>query len=280
MKNPPHVLAVQDISCVGRCSLTAILPIFAAAGIECSVLPTALLSTHTGGFHQNTFLDLTEQMPAIFAHWQRENITFDALCTGYLGSTAQIDILHGWFAQNPAVMRLVDPVMADHGQLYKGFGTEHVQAIREWGRDADVLTPNMTEAMLLADIPYREGPWDPAFVERLMKRLRENMRVRALVITGVALDEHTLGSACSCGGQVSYALTERLPVSFPGTGDIFSAVVLAAMLQGNPPAQAADMATQFTYSCIRDTIARQSDPRRGVEFERHLRDLTPLASVP
>ena len=105
MKNPPHVLAVQDISCVGRCSLTAILPIFAAAGIECSVLPTALLSTHTGGFHQNTFLDLTEQMPAIFAHWQRENITFDALCTGYLGSTAQIDILRSWFAQNPAVMR-------------------------------------------------------------------------------------------------------------------------------------------------------------------------------
>ena len=143
MKNLPHVLAVQDISCVGRCSLTAVLPLFSAAGIECSVLPTALLSTHTGGFGQNTFLDLTGQMAAILEHWQREGIVFDALCTGYLGAPEQLEILRRWHAQNPSVTRLVDPVMADHGRLYKGFGPEHVQAIREWGRGADLLTPNM-----------------------------------------------------------------------------------------------------------------------------------------
>ncbi len=281
MKNLPHVLAVQDISCVGRCSLTAVLPLFSAAGIECSVLPTALLSTHTGGFGQNTFLDLTGQMAAILEHWQREGIVFDALCTGYLGAPEQLAILRRWHAQNPSVTRLVDPVMADHGRLYKGFGPEHVQAIREWGRGADILTPNMTEAMLLADIPYREGPWASAFVEDLMQRLFSSTRAHSLVITGVSLDDHTLGSACcSEGGPVSYALTERLPVSFPGTGDIFSAVVLAAILQGRTLAEAADTATHFTFSCIRDTIARHSDPRRGVEFERHLTDLTVLAGLP
>ncbi|MCR5718106.1 MAG: bifunctional hydroxymethylpyrimidine kinase/phosphomethylpyrimidine kinase, partial [Oscillospiraceae bacterium] len=154
----PKLLTIQDISCVGQCSLTAALPILSASGAETCILPSAVLSTHTGGFTGFTFRDLTEDMPSIAAHWKKEGISFDAVYTGYLGSIRQIQIVQDIFAElrRPGAKTFVDPAMADNGVLYSIFDMPYVNAMKPLCFGADVILPNLTEACLLTDMPYRE----------------------------------------------------------------------------------------------------------------------------
>ena len=144
----PKILTVQDISCVGQCSLTVALPIISACGIETCVLPSAVLSTHTAGFKGYTFRDLTDDMPDICAHWQKEGISFDAVYTGYLGSTKQIDYVKNILStvKKSDGYAVVDPAMADNGKLYPGFDMEFVEAMKTLCGAADYILPNITEA--------------------------------------------------------------------------------------------------------------------------------------
>ena len=166
-----RVLSVQDISCVGKCSLTVALPIISAAGIETAILPTAVLSTHTV-FSRFTFRDLTDDMPDIQKHWQKENIRFNAIYTGYLGSIKQVgyvqNILNTMGTED--CVRIVDPAMADNGKLYSIFNDEYVVAMRTLCVSADILLPNITEACFLADVEYRET-YDESYIGELLNKL-------------------------------------------------------------------------------------------------------------
>ncbi len=167
-----RVLTIQDISCVGQCSLTVALPVISACGVETCVLPSAILSTHTGGFTGFTFRDLTEDMPAIKAHWLKEGISFDAIYTGYLGSTKQIDYVKDilFSVGKPQCLRIVDPAMADNGKLYTGFDEVFVEAMKGLCKEADYILPNITESCFLTGIEYRET-YDRAYVERHLEKL-------------------------------------------------------------------------------------------------------------
>ena len=166
--------AIHDISCFGKCSLTVALPVLSAAGIECCCIPTAILSTHTGGFRGYTYRDLTDDMVPVARHWRSEKIKFDAFYTGYLGSPAQVEIVRKILRMldgNGDALRLIDPVMGDHGRLYNGFAPDFPILMRELVREADVICPNITEAALLTDLEYRDGLQDEDYILNLLDGL-------------------------------------------------------------------------------------------------------------
>jgi pyridoxine kinase len=183
--NQKRVAALHDISCFGKCSLTVALPILSAAGLECAVLPTAVLSTHTGGFAGYTYRDLTDDLPPIFAHWQSIGLKFDAVYSGFLGSETQLRIAAEMFERlhETGALVIVDPVMADNGALYATFSPTFPDGMRSLAQRADVILPNMTEAALLLGEPYREGPYTREYIEGVLRRLRALPR-RLAVLTG------------------------------------------------------------------------------------------------
>ena len=265
-----RILTVQDISCVGQCSLTVALPLLSACGVETCVLPSAVLSTHTGGFEGFTFRDLTEDMPAVLAHWQKEGITFDAFYTGYLGNARQIEhvcaVMDG--AGRPDALRIVDPAMADRGVLYAGFDAAYVDAMRVLCRRADVLLPNVTEACLLTDTPYREV-CDTAFAEELLEKMAV-FGAETVVLTGVSYEDDRLGVAVWHGGTVTHYAHRRLQGGLHGTGDVYASAFTGALLRGKTPSDAARIAADFTVCCIENTPA---DHWYGVCFEPLLPEL-------
>ena len=187
-----RILTIQDISCVGQCSLTVALPIISACGIETCVLPSAVLSTHTAGFTGYTFRDLTDDMPAIRDHWVREGITFDAIYTGYLGSTRQIDMVaHIFDTLCPEGKKIVDPAMADHGKCYSGFDEKYVRAMERLCRKADMILPNITEACFLTGQEYR-SEYDAAYIEELLQKL-SGLGAKTVVLTGVSYEAGKIG---------------------------------------------------------------------------------------
>lgn len=266
-----RILTVQDISCVGQCSLTVALPILSACGLETCVLPTAVLSTHTGGFSGYTFRDLTEDMPAIAEHWRREGIGFDAFYTGYLGSVAQIS--HVLAMMNvlgkPGALRVVDPAMADSGTLYAGFTDAFVEAMRPLCSSADVILPNLTEACLLSGIPYRTE-YDGAYVESILDAL---MAVGApvIVLTGVSYDEKTTGVVVRDDRGTLYYRHKKVERFCHGAGDVFASALVGAAMNGVDWRRAAEMAADYTVACIENTV---KDPSHwyGVYFESVLPD--------
>lgn len=277
MNRQKRVAAIHDISCFGRCSLTVALPIISAAGIETSVVPTAVLSTHTGGFTGFTYRDLTEDILPIADHWQTLGLTFDAIYTGFLGSFAQLDIVSQIFDRfgHTNNLILVDPVMADNGELYKIFPENFPQGMRKLCEKADVIVPNITEATLMLGEPYREGPYDRAYIEGLLKKLAEMVGKQGnkqIVLTGVYFNEAELGSAAydCAGGQIHYAMAERIEGYFHGTGDVYGSALLAALLNGRDLARASEIAVEFTAGSIRRTKDAGTDVRYGVNFEAGL----------
>lgn len=264
-------LAVHDISCVGKCSLTVALPILSAAGIETSVLPTSVLSTHTGGFEGYTFHDLTSEIDPITRHWESLGLTFDAIYTGYLGSREQVTLMAALFDRfGKNALKLVDPVMADNGALYGGFASDFPQAMKTLCAKADVIVPNFTEAALMLGEPYVEGPYPKDYIEGLLHRLTAVCPGK-IVLTGVFFDDTAVGAASydPASGQVDYALAPRVPGYFHGTGDVFGSALLASLLAGQPLARSIQIAADFTADSI-----RKSDPDRekkyGVRFEAAL----------
>ena len=268
MKNN-RILTIQDISCVGQCSLTVALPILSACGIETAVLPSAVLSTHTGGFSGFTFRDLTEDMPAIAAHWQKEGIRFDAVYTGYLGSTQQIDYVKAIFESTlePGGFRIVDPAMADNGKLYVGFDAEYVEAMKALVSVSDIVLPNITEAAFLTGMPFKEQ-YDEAYVEALLRALYD-LGAKTVVLTGVGYAADRTGVAVYAGGEVQYYEHERLAKGSHGTGDVYASAFVGAYMLGKTAFEAAKIAADYTLACIVET---HKDPEHwyGVRFERVL----------
>ena len=218
-----RILTVQDISCVGQCSLTVALPVLSACGVEAAVLPSAVLSTHTGGgFAGYTFRDLTADMPAIAQHWQKEGFRFDAVYTGYLGSGEQITHVRHIMDTLlvPGGARIVDPAMADNGKLYAGFDAAFVEKMKTLAFSADILLPNITEAALLTGMEYRKE-YDEAYIEELTAALHEK-GVGTVVLTGVSYEPETTGVAVSGKGFRGYYRHARLARTCHGTGDLFA----------------------------------------------------------
>lgn len=265
-----QVLAIHDLSCVGRCSLTVALPVLSAAGIHVSALPTALLSTHTGEFTGYTCLDLTDEMARIFAHLQTLALPLDSLYSGFLGSWEQIALVEQVFAsyaaQHPLI--LVDPVMADHGQLYATYTPEMSQSMGRLCRRADVIVPNLTEAAILLEASYQEAP-DEAQVTRMLRELHRRYGCRQIVLTGVRRGD-LLGAAAYDARQDAWTFAGRpvLPGVFYGTGDVLSSALLGGLLNGLPLARAVDIAVAFTYESMLHALENGLPLRYGVAFEQ------------
>lgn len=273
-----RVAAIHDISGMGKCSLTVAIPILSVAGLECSSLPTAVLSNHTGGFKGFTFRDLTSDILPIVSRWKEEGFNFDAIYSGYLGSMEQIDILIRSIdmLSNKNTLVIIDPVMGDNGSLYKSFSPEFPQKMTQLCKIADVITPNMTEATLLLGEKYVKGPYTKEYIESILVRLGKFCR-KTVVLTGVAFDDKSLGAAALdvATGKISYSFNKCIDGMHHGTGDIFSSVLVAALVLGRSVQTAIDAAVKFTYKAIENTIGFD-ELWYGVNFEGVLSELPHL----
>ena len=271
------IAAIHDISGFGRCSLTVALPILSAAGHNCAVLPTAVLSTHTGGLGDFTYRDLTDDIRAYAKHWQNLDLSFDAMYSGFLGSDLQVDILMEVFKMFGDCTILVDPVMADNGSLYKTFHMDFPKKMAELCFAADIITPNITEAALLTGIPYYPGPYTKQKIDAKLHKLADIYgKEKQYVITGVFFNEEELGAAALTEGKTFYYFNERTPQFYPGTGDIFASVLLAALLNGADLFEACVSSVNFAAACAKRTYKSGQDPRYGVQFELELEQVVKL----
>lgn len=279
MPRQKRVAAIHDISCLGRCSLTVALPIISSAGIETCVLPTAVLSTHTGGFTDYTYRDLTDDILPVVSHWQTLGMTFDAVYTGFLGSFRQISIVSEIFdsLKKPETLIVVDPVMADHGSLYSLFGDGFPTGMRTLCQKADIIMPNITEACLLLGKPYDPGPYSVSYIESLLRELAA-LGPRMVVLTGACFDDLQLGAACydAVSGKIDYALAQRIDGFYHGTGDVFASTVVAALLTGRNLSVSCRIAVDYTVGSILRTKTAGTDVRFGVNFEAGLADLAQI----
>ena len=260
------VLTIQDISCVGQCSLTVALPILSAAGFETCILPSAVLSTHTAGFTGFTVRDLTEDIPAIAAHWRRENIRFDAVYTGYLGSAGQIDQVKEIIAtlSAPDAVSIVDPAMADNGKLYPAFDGAYVEAMKTLAFSADIILPNITEACFLTGLQYREE-YDEAYITALLDAMTA-AGAKTIVLTGVGYEPGQTGVVVRENGETRYYAHKKIAQGCHGTGDVYASAFVGALLHGHSAYDAAVIAADYTVRCIEIT---QGDANHwyGVKFE-------------
>lgn len=261
-----RVLTIQDISCVGQCSLTVALPVLSACGMETAVLPSAVLSTHTTGFSGYTFRDLTEDMPKIKEHWNKESIQFAAIYTGYLGSTTQIDyvldIVDDTLKTNGKFF--VDPAMADNGKLYPGFEEEFVTAMKKLCGKADYILPNLTEACFLTDTEYKET-YDRAYIDEIIEKLQK-LGCKNIIFTGISYEAGKTGVEVIEGGFRAYYCHDFLAQSCHGTGDIYASVFVGAMMRGKIAYDAAKIAADYTVDCIKATV-QEENHWYGVKFE-------------
>ena len=263
MKN---VLTVQDLSCLGKCSLTVALPVLSAMGVQVSCLPTAVLSTHTGGFQGYTFRDLTADMPAIRAHWAKEGVAFDAIYTGYLGSTQQIAHVSDFFATmgKPNCLKIVDPAMADFGKLYPPFDGEFVEAMKKLCMQADYLLPNITEAALLTNMEYKTE-YDRAYIDELLEKLTA-LGAKNIILTGVSYAAGKTGVVVLENGNYQHYSHERLGNSCHGTGDVYASAFVGSFVRCKSAFEAAKIAADYTVECIKETT-KQNNHWYGVAFE-------------
>jgi pyridoxine kinase len=276
MSNQKRAAAIHDISCFGRCSLTVALPILSAAGIETAVLPTAVLSTHTGGFTGFTYRDLTEDIVPVYQHWQSLGLRFDALYSGFLGSFEQIEIMKGLFAalKIQDTLILVDPVMADNGKLYGIFPNTFPAGMASLCACADIIVPNLTEACLMLGRNYEDGPYTREYIETLLKELSQKLGPKKIVLTGVFFDAQELGAACydAGSGEIDYAFSKRIDGYYHGTGDVFGSALLGALLNGKTLPQSCKIAVDFVCGAIERTAKAKTDIRFGVDFENGIAD--------
>lgn len=265
-----RLLTIQDVSCVGQCSATVALPVISACGVECAVLPSAVLSNHTGGFKSWTFCDLTGEMSKIEAEWKKQSIGFDAFYTGYV-CAEQIDPILSIMKNcaNPGAIRVVDPVMADHGKLYPGFADDFPKQMARLCDGADYVLPNLTEAaFLLGKTPVLEG-YDEKFVEETVAGLHE-CGAKNVILTGVSFDPALLGTAISDGSSVKYDFNPRLTRMSHGTGDVYASAFAGAVLRGLSAFDAAALAADVVCRAIELT---DDAHWYGVAFERAIPDL-------
>lgn len=267
-----RILSIQDISCVGQCSLTVALPIISACGVETCILPSAVLSNHTGGFQGFTFRDLTDDFKAIQERWILEGIDFDAIYTGYLGSIYQIDLVKDLIKK--LLVKdgkcIIDPVMADHGKLYKGFDMEYVKEMRKLCADADVILPNITEAAFLTQSECILENHKEGYINALLKKL-SFLGAKKVILKGIRyqrdIGEDTIGVIIyeSATGRKEYYQTQRVLKNAHGTGDCFASAFTGAWLQGKTECKAVQLAADFVVECLEKT---QEGHWYGVQFEK------------
>lgn len=260
------ILTIQDISCVGQCSLTVALPILSACGHETCVLPSAVLSTHTAGFSGYTFRDLTEDIPAIKDHWVKEGIRFHAIYTGYLGSTKQIDYVKDIFDATAAAecVKIVDPAMADNGKLYPGFDAAFVEAMKGLCAKADYIVPNITESCFLTGLEYKTE-YDKAYINAHLEKLTA-LGCKNIILTGVSYCDGKTGIVVVENGKEAYYEHDKLPNSCHGTGDIYASSFVGALLRDKDAYTAAKIAADYTVACIEAT-AEEDNHWYGAKFE-------------
>ncbi len=267
------VVTMQDISCVGKCSLTVALPILSAMGIETAVIPTAVLSTHTM-FKGFTFHDLTGEIVPVMEHWKKEGFRFDAVYTGYLGSFKQLDCAAQLFRDFGADgLKIVDPCMADNGKLYTGFTVEFAHEMAKLCAKADIICPNMTEASFLLDIPYVTS-YDEAYVRDVLKKLTA-LGVPKAVITGISLDDRKLGAYAYDAEEDRYLsyYTDEEVQHFHGTGDIWASTLCGALVNGKTFDEAVAIACDYVKECIHLTLLEPDHNNYGVNFEEAIPSL-------
>ena len=276
------VLAIHDISCLGRCSLTAAIPIISVAGAEVIPLPTAVLSTHTGGFTHFTFRDLTEDMRPIAEHWKMLGYKFDVIYTGYLGSPEQVDIVKDILRDlsTPETLIVVDPVMADAGKYYSLITPDFLIGMRELCEMADIITPNLTEAAFLLGTEYKET-YSEEETAVLLRNLSKKLGAKKIVLSGISSGENTIGAAAydASTDETSYALAEKIDGFYHGTGDTFASALIAALTIGFSIEDATRVAVEYTVACIRRTYAEKTDTRYGVDIENELPALMRLLGI-
>ncbi len=271
----PRVLSIQDISCFGKCSLTVALPIISAMGVETCILPTAVLSTHTGGFTGYTWRDLTEDMPKITEHWKTLGISFDALYTGYLGSFEQISIVSGIFNDfGTNSLKFIDPVMGDNGKLYTGFTPEFALEMAKLCGKADIIVPNLTEASYMLGIPFPTAPYSEEYIKDVLVRLTQ-LGCRTAALTGVILNPEKQGVMAydSRTGSFSSYFRENIDVKFHGTGDIFASAMCGSLALGRSLEASIRTAVDFTVACIIKSLG-DDEHKYGVRFEECIPYLT------
>lgn len=267
----PRVAALHDLSGFGRCSLTIVIPTLSAMGVQCCPLPTAYLSTHTGGFDHNTFLDLTGQMAPVTAHWRELGLVFDAVYTGFMGSREQIGLaaafLRAFRGEN--TLAVVDPVMGDHGRPYRTYTPQMCRAMAELAEEADVVVPNATEAALLLGVDWADIRLTrEADCRRWARALSLGGR-RSVVLTGAASGPDRVGAVCfdRDTGATELVSAPLVPGQFHGTGDLFASVLTGALVRGRPLAAAAQLAADFTSLCVRRTGEQNLPRREGIDLE-------------
>ena len=267
-----RVLAVHDISCVGRCSLTVALPVLSAMGFETSILPTSILSTHTGGFEGYTYRDLSADMNPVADHWRALGLRFDAIFTGWLGTHRHVENLdHLLGAVGPGAELIADPVMGDNGRLYATLDGDYVDAMRRFCGRAELLLPNITEAAILTGTEYPYPGYNRAWVADMLRRLND-LGPRVAVLTGVSLEPGRIGAAAMdrCAGEMLYIDDAFIPGMWHGAGDVFASALIGAHLLGRPLDKALRLAVRFTARCIRRTRDAGTDERLGLQFEPEL----------
>lgn len=273
----PRVAAIHDLSGFGRCSLTIAIPILSAMGVQCCPLPTAFLSTHTGGFEGYTFLDMTDEMESAAAHWKTLGLQFQAVYSGFLGSERQIQIVENFihdFRRSDTIV-VVDPVMGDHGTVYKTYTPAMCEGMKRLTQQADVITPNLTEAALLLDIPYEKMPTDEAGLREIVGRLSMEGK-RSVVLTGFSAAPGLTGAMCydAALSTICAVQVKRVDREFCGTGDVFASVLTGALVKGASLQAAARQAAEFILECAELTAKNGLPLREGVDFEPLLGLLT------
>lgn len=265
-----RIVTIQDISCVGKCSLTVALPIISAAGVETGVIPTAVLSTHTA-FPKFTFCDLTDEIQKISDTFLDLDIDFDAIYTGYLGSHRQLSLVSDFFDRFKGKSKIIiDPVMADNGKLYKGFTLEFAESMAKLCAKADLIVPNITEASYMLGIPYNPD-YDEAYIREVLKKLTD-LGAKSAALTGISFAEDQIGVYFYDSEKDEYYsyFNEKLPAAFHGTGDIYASATVGAMMRGFSIPEALSIAVDFTLLTMKKTLADKEHRFYGVNFEEAL----------
>ncbi len=263
-----RIITIQDLSCFGKCSLTVAHPIMSAMGLEVCPVPTAILSTHTAGFTDWTFRDLADDLAPIAAHWKSQNLTFDGISTGYLGTAAMIDTVADYFRQFPEAVKIVDPVFADNGKLYPAFDLDYAKGVAGLCAKADLIVPNLTEAAFLLGEEYVSGGYDEAYIHGLLRRLT-GLGCPAAVVTGVRYDDEHQGAVAydARSDRFTQYFREHIDVSFHGTGDVFTSALAGAVVLGKDMDAALKIAVDYTVDCIHATMPDIREHWYGVKFE-------------
>ena len=269
-----RILTIQDISCLGKCSITVALPIISAMGVETTILPTAVLSTHTM-FPDFTVKDLTDQLIPITEHWKSQNVKFDAIYTGYLGSAEEIEIAKKIFADfgGDDTLIFIDPVMADNGKLYPAFDLEYAKLNAGLCGEADIIVPNLTEACFMTDTEYKED-YDKAYIDELLQKLAK-LGAKKVILTGIAFNDGktgVYGLDTVTGETIAYE-NNRIDAAFHGTGDIFASVSVGALTRGLSLNDAFKLAADYTAKTIQVTLDNPAKPWYGVDFEATIPEL-------